>query len=250
MAAMTGYQEDTAVDDEDDEAAGTGLEDWEEDVRLTCQRQQEFSHKLEFGLKLGYSESQVEAAVAKLGLASDQNTLLAELIALSSSCKSSGEQVAASAACPTRGHQPLHHYHSVPCASGSAAASAACCQQPPQHCGALPYHHHTHHHRHASPSSSASSSSGGHHLLQHHHHQSLSRQSSGPFPHHHHPTLNHHNSHNHNQGQAHHQHPQLHSFSSSPPSLQLAASSTCSNAGLQQQQLRPIVVDGSNVAMT
>lgn len=52
--------------------------------------QSEYTSRVEFGLKLGYTESQVQTALIKIGPRSDQNQLLAELIKLgatnSSSC--------------------------------------------------------------------------------------------------------------------------------------------------------------------
>ena len=43
-----------------------------------------YSSRVEFALKLGYTEQQVEKALAKLGLEPTQNELLAELIRLAS----------------------------------------------------------------------------------------------------------------------------------------------------------------------
>lgn len=44
--------------------------------------QSEYTSRVEFGLKLGYTESQVQTALIKIGPRSDQNELLAELIKL------------------------------------------------------------------------------------------------------------------------------------------------------------------------
>ena len=79
--------------------------DWIEDV---LQQQHKYSAKLDFGLKLGYTGAQVEAAIAKLGLDADQNQLLAELIQLSSLQSVQRRQ-----------HTPLTQHHSVPLASSA-----------------------------------------------------------------------------------------------------------------------------------
>lgn len=53
--------------------------------------QSEYTSRVEFGLKLGYTESQVQTALMKIGPRSDQNELLAELIKLgatNASCSS------------------------------------------------------------------------------------------------------------------------------------------------------------------
>lgn len=44
--------------------------------------QSEYTSRVEFGLKLGYTESQVQTALIKIGPRTDQNELLAELIKL------------------------------------------------------------------------------------------------------------------------------------------------------------------------
>lgn len=44
--------------------------------------QSEYTSRVEFGLKLGYTENQVQTALIKIGPRSDQNELLAELIKL------------------------------------------------------------------------------------------------------------------------------------------------------------------------
>lgn len=53
--------------------------------------QSEYTSRVEFGLKLGYTESQVQTALIKIGPRTDQNELLAELIKLgatNASCSS------------------------------------------------------------------------------------------------------------------------------------------------------------------
>ena len=60
----------------------------------------EYEHKIEFAVKLGYTEEQLQLALAKLGLQHTQNDLLAELIKLGSLAKGEPEYEATTGRCP------------------------------------------------------------------------------------------------------------------------------------------------------
>ena len=65
---------ETARDDSDDS----------DDSPVTSANDPSYSSRVEFALKLGYTEKQVQKALVKLGLQPTQNELLAELIRLAS----------------------------------------------------------------------------------------------------------------------------------------------------------------------
>ena len=90
--------------------------------------QSEYTSRVEFGLKLGYTESQVQTALIKIGPRSDQNELLAELIKLgatNASCSGSSHSDNADSEC--KSSLPMaRDTQSVPSSSASLKQTNSC----------------------------------------------------------------------------------------------------------------------------
>ena len=71
-----------------------------EEVTCSPGSDPEYEHKIEFAVKLGYTEEQLQLALAKLGLQHTQNDLLAELIKLGSLAKGEPEYEATTGTWP------------------------------------------------------------------------------------------------------------------------------------------------------
>lgn len=86
----------------------------------------EYTSRVEFGLKLGYTESQVQTALIRIGPRSDQNELLAELIKLGATnnpCTNHDPDLDIKS-CPSRDTQP------VPSPSSANSLKPTSCLRP------------------------------------------------------------------------------------------------------------------------
>ena len=72
-----------------------------ETLRITSGSDPEYEQKIQFAVKLGYTEEQLQSALEKLGPTHTQNDLLAELIKLGSLAKAESEYEAATGEAPS-----------------------------------------------------------------------------------------------------------------------------------------------------